>query len=146
MKHYNRRERKALAKALGLRTKNESTRQRQERVSRSILAGNQISQQFQAMVENEQRQSLTDKYARATTNLAYGIPLRYSKREIIKEATYTPEGRLSTPAEYSERVPIAFSPGVGEQEAKRIMESNYKIAEKRRLDLIQRRNRQKLKA
>lgn len=146
MKHYNRRERRNLAKALGLRTKNESTRQRQERISRAIAAGNQISQQFQAMVENEQRQLMTDKFAQAVINLANGVPLRYSKRELIKEATYTPEGRMSTPAEYSERVPIAFSPGVGEQEAKRIMESNYKIAEKRRLDLIQRRNRQKLKA
>lgn len=146
MKHYNRRERRNLAKALGLRTKNESTKQRQDRISRSIIAGNQISQQFQAMVENEQRQALTDKYAQATKNLAHGVPLRYSKREVIKEATYTPEGRLSTPTEYSERVPIVFGPGHGEDEAKRIMESNYQIAEKRRVELIQRRNRQKSKA
>jgi hypothetical protein len=66
--HYNRKERKNLAKQLGL-AKDETSAQREERVSRSIMAGRQISQQFQMQVENAIRNQMTEKEAQMLKSL-----------------------------------------------------------------------------
>lgn len=117
-KFYNRKERKAIAKSLGLINKNESQKNRGERVWRSIQAGEQINQQYQMMVENEQRQQLVDIYAHATKHLAEGINIGSSK--------------------YPKK-----STAHGEDGAKEIMENNYVLQEKRRLELINRKEKQK---
>jgi len=146
MKNYNRKERRKLARMLGLRGNKESYKVWFERTFRSIQAGNQISQQVQSQNENETRQQLVDIAARATRHLAEGVPMRYSKRELIKKATYKLDGTLDTPAEYKEPEPIVFSQGHGEAEARRIMESNYRIMEDRSARLRQRHAKQKSNA
>ena len=69
MAHYNRKERKNLAKKLGLTNNNESREQRQERVSRSITAGNQIHQQFLMQTENNVRNQEAEKEAQVLKSL-----------------------------------------------------------------------------
>lgn len=117
-KFYNRKERKSIAKSLGLVNKNESTKDRDERVWRSIQAGEQISQQYQMMVENDQRAQLVDKIAQATRNLAEGFNIGSTKNPKMCSAH-------------------------GEDGAKAIMENNYLLQEKRRSDLAKRREKQK---
>lgn len=58
--HYSRKQRKALAKQLGLTNSNESKKERQERVTRSIEAGRQIHAQFAMQVENDVRSQLSE--------------------------------------------------------------------------------------
>lgn len=139
---YNRRERRNLAKQLGLINTNESTKQRSERVFRSIQAGRQIEQQFQMIVENDQREFLTETYASCTRNLANGLVLRWSKPELLEPAEVDATGKVTKPALYSDPEALLTSPGHGDAEAQKIMESNYKVAEKRRLELQNRRAKQ----
>ena len=61
--HYNRKERKTLAKQLGLKPKNETAQQRAERTARSREAGNQIQQQFLMQTENNIRNQQVEKDA-----------------------------------------------------------------------------------
>lgn len=139
---YNRRERRRLAKAIGLVNKNESERTRSERVFRSIQAGFQIQQQFQSIVENDQREALTEKYAQATRNLSEGLVLRWTKPELLSPAEVDATGKVTKPAVYSDPQPMWTSPGHGEDSARQIMENNYKVAEKRREELTARRRKQ----
>ena len=67
--HYNRKERKNLAKQFGLKPKNETEKQRSERVERSMIAGNQINQQFLMQTENDVRNQLAEKEAKALKSL-----------------------------------------------------------------------------
>lgn len=66
--HYNRKERKRLAKQFGL-TKNETPEQKRERVSRSIVAGKQIHQQFLMETENSIRNQLAEKEAQVLKSM-----------------------------------------------------------------------------
>lgn len=73
--HYNRRERRRLAKQLGLlSTKNENQAQAAERRKRSREAGDQIHRQFLAENEVRLREAHADREARMLENLtaAYG--------------------------------------------------------------------------
>lgn len=62
-KHYSRKERKQLAKTLGLKKSNETTQQKSERIFRSIGAGKQIEQHFQMKTENNLRNAEIEKQA-----------------------------------------------------------------------------------
>lgn len=73
MNHYNRRERRNLAKKLGLQTKNETTAQRADRIERSRIAGEQIQQQFQMQVENNLRNQQVEKDAQVLKNLTESV-------------------------------------------------------------------------
>ncbi len=68
--HYNRKERKNLAKQLGLKKKNESFKERQERISRANEAGKQIHQQFLMQTENNIRNQQVERDAKALRSLA----------------------------------------------------------------------------
>lgn len=61
--HYNRKERKNLARQFGLKPKNETAEQRASRVERSAIAGNQIHQQFLMETENSIRNQMAEKDA-----------------------------------------------------------------------------------
>ena len=67
--HYNRKERKKLAKQFGLKSNNETAEQRQERVHRSMIAGNQIHQQFLMQTENNIRNQEAEKEAKVLQSL-----------------------------------------------------------------------------
>jgi hypothetical protein len=67
--HYNRKERKNLAKQLGLKTANETREQRSERTSRAREAGNQIHQQFLMQNENTLRNQQVEKDAEVLRSL-----------------------------------------------------------------------------
>jgi hypothetical protein len=71
--HYNRKERKKLAKQFGLKTKNETQKQKQERVARSMIAGNQIHQQFLMQTENDVRNQLAEKEAQSLKSLTESL-------------------------------------------------------------------------
>ncbi len=59
--HYSRKERRNLAKQLGLSKKNETRSETNDRIFRSSQAGIQINQQFQMQTENEIRNKLSEK-------------------------------------------------------------------------------------
>jgi len=61
--HYNRKERKKLAKKLGLVNKNETFQERNDRVFRSIEAGKQLQQQFLMQTENNLRNQEVEREA-----------------------------------------------------------------------------------
>ena len=61
--HYNRKERRRLAKKLGLINKNETREERNTRISRSIEAGKQIHQQFLMQNENNLRNQEVEREA-----------------------------------------------------------------------------------
>lgn len=76
--HYNRRQRREIAKSIGL-GKNESKEAREERIVRAIEAGRQIDRQFKNQVETNLRyqaaekdaeilESLTEKYGKEKAN------------------------------------------------------------------------------
>lgn len=67
--NYSRRERRELAKKLGLTDPNETLGKRNERVTRSIEAGKQIHQQFQMQVENGLRNQASEREAEALASL-----------------------------------------------------------------------------
>lgn len=67
--HYNRKERRSLARKFGLKSSDESTKQRAERLERSMAAGNQIQQQFQMQVENSIRNQQVEKDAQVLKSL-----------------------------------------------------------------------------
>lgn len=67
--HYNRKERKNLAKQLGLKPNDESAKQRAERTTRSREAGNQIHQQFLMQTENNIRNQQVEKDAQVLKSL-----------------------------------------------------------------------------
>lgn len=67
--NYSRRERRELAKRLGLTNPNESLAKRNERVTRSIEAGKQIHQQFQMQVANSLRNQASEIEAKALASL-----------------------------------------------------------------------------
>ena len=69
MHHYNRKERRQLAKQLGLKKKYESPQEKSERISRSIAAGKVLHQQYQMMVENDLRTRAAEREAKAFQNL-----------------------------------------------------------------------------
>lgn len=73
MAHYNRKERKNLAKKLGLVKSDETSKQRQDRIERSKIAGNQIHQQFLMQVENDQRNQLVEKDAQVLMSLTESL-------------------------------------------------------------------------
>lgn len=68
--HYNRKERKNLAKQLGLKNNNETIKQREDRIERSRIAGEQIHQQFQMQVQNDIRNQRAEKDAEVLKSLA----------------------------------------------------------------------------
>jgi hypothetical protein len=90
--HYNRKERKNLAKQLGLKNKNESDKQRQERVSRSIIAGDQIHQQFLMQVENDLRNQRVEEDAKILKSLTESFGEAEAKR-IMASNTVAAEKR-----------------------------------------------------
>lgn len=79
--HYNRKERKKLAKQFGL-TKNETTAQKRERVSRSIVAGKQIHQQFLMQTENSIRNQMVEKEAACIRSLTETVGAEAAERMI----------------------------------------------------------------
>lgn len=70
--HYNRKERRRLAKQLGLLKKSESWQEKRERIARSIEAGKQIHQQFLMETENSIRNQMAEREARAMQREADG--------------------------------------------------------------------------
>jgi len=94
MAHYNRKERKNLAKRLGLKNNNETTSQRQERIERSRIAGNQIHQQFLMQVENDQRNQLVEKEAQVLKSLTESVGAEEAARIIASNKAAEEKRRL----------------------------------------------------
>ena len=67
--HYNRKERKNLARQFGLKPKNETAEQRASRIERSRIAGDQIHQQFLMQTENSIRNQQSEKEAQVLKSL-----------------------------------------------------------------------------
>lgn len=67
--YYNRKQRRELAKSMGLLGKKETPQQWHDRVSRSIEAGRQIHQQFMNEVETRLRNAAADREAKILNSL-----------------------------------------------------------------------------
>ena len=99
--HYSRKERRALAKSLGLIGQNETTEQWRERIRRSQEAGRQIDRQFQnnnesnmrnaaAEAETRQLESWTAKFGEEQAKLMIA-----SNRKVAEECATKLAARLN---------------------------------------------------
>lgn len=92
--HYSRKERRALARSLGMIGQNETTEQWRERIRRSQEAGRQIDRQFKnnnesnmrnaaADAETKQLESLTNEFGEEQANeiMANNRKIRESKQK-----------------------------------------------------------------
>ena len=80
--HYNRKERKNLARQFGLKPKNETAEQRRARVERSAIAGKQIHQQFLMATENSIRNQMAEKDAQVLKSLTESLGAEEAEKRV----------------------------------------------------------------
>lgn len=114
--HYNRKQRKQLMKQLGISTKNETRKTRQERVTRSIEAGKQIHAQFIMQVENDVRNQLSEKEAKKLESTIASHGEEFAKRMQENNARVEQERKDKQRAKKERRESAGstgYIPGVG---------------------------------
>ena len=85
MEHYSRKQRKELAKMLGLINANETPLQRAERLKRSAEAGKQIHTQFVMNTENSIRNQMTEIEAKRFNSLVESLGEERAKQAMENE-------------------------------------------------------------